>query len=190
MDEALIQAVACIVILFGVILPTSLITAFCLRGNTSFTRVTHDQELGWAQGDPSNVHYEGLERHVLEGLPVFEYKSQEGHQCAVCLSDYGDSEIVKPLPNCNHYFHKECIDVWLRSYTSCPVCRTRVQPNILSCLLDKEKDRERDGSLQEQPISSDLCSDVVEGQVVVSKVDQGTSGARPLPQIAIPLANA
>ncbi|GLJ32510.1 hypothetical protein SUGI_0654190 [Cryptomeria japonica] len=166
-------------------------TAFCLRRNTSFTRATHDIELEWAPEDPSNenVHSEGLERHVLEVLPVFEYKSQEGHQCAVCLSDYGDSEIVKLLPNCNHYFHKECIDIWFRSYTSCPVCRTRVQPNTLSCLLDMEKDHGRDGSLQEQHISSDICSDAVEDQVVVSKVDQGTSDARPLSQIATPLAN-
>lgn len=43
--------------------------------------------------------------------------------CAVCLYDVSSSEKVKQLPKCNHCFHGDCIDAWLLSHSSCPLCR-------------------------------------------------------------------
>ncbi|GLJ32511.1 hypothetical protein SUGI_0654200 [Cryptomeria japonica] len=81
----------------------------------------------------------GLDRGVNEGLPTFECRLfdgfvKEGQECVVCLSEFADSEIVKLLPNCCHYFHKECIEIWFLSHSSCPVCRTRVHPDPSSIL--------------------------------------------------------
>lgn len=45
--------------------------------------------------------------------------------CRVCLLDYEDEELVKTLP-CMHRFHGECIDRWLGSNRTCPVCKTYV----------------------------------------------------------------
>ena len=36
--------------------------------------------------------------------------------------------MVKLLPNCKHMFHVECIDMWLNSNTTCPICRTLAEP--------------------------------------------------------------
>ncbi|XP_020400065.1 RING-H2 finger protein ATL80 [Zea mays] len=48
---------------------------------------------------------------------------RSGVLCAVCLEDVRAGEIVRQLPACRHLFHVECIDVWLRSHRTCPLCR-------------------------------------------------------------------
>jgi len=45
--------------------------------------------------------------------------------CRVCLLDYEDGDLVKTLP-CMHRFHSECIDKWLATHRTCPVCKTYV----------------------------------------------------------------
>jgi len=43
--------------------------------------------------------------------------------CAVCIDNIKINEWYKQLPKCEHYFHADCIDKWLRLRNSCPVCR-------------------------------------------------------------------
>ncbi|KAF0931989.1 hypothetical protein E2562_007799 [Oryza meyeriana var. granulata] len=43
--------------------------------------------------------------------------------CAVCLDELGEGALVRMLPSCKHYFHASCVDVWLLSRATCPVCR-------------------------------------------------------------------
>ncbi|CAA0405707.1 unnamed protein product [Arabidopsis thaliana] len=52
--------------------------------------------------------------------------------CPICLSEYTSEETVKSLPECEHCFHIECINPWLKLHNSCPVCR-----NSPSSLLTK-----------------------------------------------------
>lgn len=47
----------------------------------------------------------------------------EDNTCAICLSEYKAKESLRMIPDCNHYFHVECIDEWLRLNATCPVCR-------------------------------------------------------------------
>lgn len=72
----------------------------------------------------------GLDKAIIESFPVFSYslvkglKAQaKGSECAVCLNDFQDEEMLRLLPKCSHAFHPECIDMWLCSHTTCPVCR-------------------------------------------------------------------
>uniref|UniRef100_J3MBM0 RING-type domain-containing protein n=1 Tax=Oryza brachyantha TaxID=4533 RepID=J3MBM0_ORYBR len=44
-------------------------------------------------------------------------------ECAVCLSEFVERERVRLLPNCSHAFHIDCIDTWLLSNSTCPLCR-------------------------------------------------------------------
>ncbi|PKU84295.1 RING-H2 finger protein ATL20 [Dendrobium catenatum] len=44
--------------------------------------------------------------------------------CPVCLSEFKDGEAVRFLPECGHCFHVECIDMWFRVHSTCPVCRS------------------------------------------------------------------
>mmetsp|Transcript_23097 Transcript_23097/g.74286 ORF Transcript_23097/g.74286 Transcript_23097/m.74286 type:complete len:303 (-) Transcript_23097:124-1032(-) len=49
----------------------------------------------------------------------------EDASCAICLTDFEDGEQLRQLP-CRHYFHKACIDDWLRINATCPRCRAVV----------------------------------------------------------------
>jgi hypothetical protein len=55
--------------------------------------------------------------------------------CSICLSDYKESEVVRVIPDCGHIFHAVCIDQWLRSHATCPVCR--VSPQNLATPLQQ-----------------------------------------------------
>lgn len=52
--------------------------------------------------------------------------------CSICLVDYKDSELLRLLPHCGHFFHKECIDTWFGLNLSCPVCRNSPLPTPLA----------------------------------------------------------
>jgi hypothetical protein len=43
--------------------------------------------------------------------------------CSICQDDFTDNILVRQIRQCNHMFHKQCIDQWFRQNTHCPVCR-------------------------------------------------------------------
>ena len=49
-------------------------------------------------------------------------------ECAVCLNEFRDDEALRLIPKCNHVFHSRCVDVWLSSHSTCPVCRDNLIP--------------------------------------------------------------
>ncbi|KAK3031589.1 hypothetical protein RJ639_035595 [Escallonia herrerae] len=77
----------------------------------------------------------GLDLAVVETFPTFEYSVVKSHQigkgaleCAVCLNEFEDDEKLRLIPKCDHVFHSECIDQWLDSHVTCPVCRANLVP--------------------------------------------------------------
>ncbi|EPS71380.1 hypothetical protein M569_03379, partial [Genlisea aurea] len=72
----------------------------------------------------------GLDEAIIEKISVCKYEkgngSIEGTDCAVCLSEFRENETLRLLPNCSHAFHLPCIDIWLRSNSTCPLCRADI----------------------------------------------------------------
>ncbi|PIA51998.1 hypothetical protein AQUCO_01000107v1 [Aquilegia coerulea] len=77
----------------------------------------------------------GLDPMVIQKFPTFIYSVVKGLkigkgalECAVCLNEFEDDETLRLLPKCDHVFHPECIDAWLTSHVTCPVCRANLTP--------------------------------------------------------------
>ncbi|KAH0456498.1 hypothetical protein IEQ34_014405 [Dendrobium chrysotoxum] len=63
---------------------------------------------------------------IADSLPsvVFSPQAQtRSADCAICLSDFTNGEMVRLLPVCDHCFHIHCIEGWISSHASCPTCR-------------------------------------------------------------------
>lgn len=72
----------------------------------------------------------GLDESLIKSITVHKYKKGEklveGTDCSVCLSEFEENESLRLLPKCNHAFHVRCIDTWLKSHSSCPLCRSNI----------------------------------------------------------------
>ncbi|WOH13813.1 hypothetical protein DCAR_0933324 [Daucus carota subsp. sativus] len=69
----------------------------------------------------------GLDDSTIKTIPLTIYTRKSiSHECAVCLLEFEESEYIRTLPVCNHTFHVDCIDIWLRSHANCPLCRTGI----------------------------------------------------------------
>lgn len=49
--------------------------------------------------------------------------AHEPFDCAVCLCEFSENDKLRLLPTCSHAFHINCIDTWLLSNSTCPLCR-------------------------------------------------------------------
>ncbi|XP_051149631.1 RING-H2 finger protein ATL47-like [Andrographis paniculata] len=74
-----------------------------------------------------HLHDSGLDQACIDALPVFMYKDivglKEPFDCAVCLCEFSEQDKLRLLPICSHAFHIDCIDTWLLSNSTCPLCR-------------------------------------------------------------------
>ncbi|KAJ0258360.1 RING-H2 finger protein ATL40 [Hirschfeldia incana] len=98
----------------------------------------------------------GLDKSAIASLPIFVVGvgSHEvlATECAVCLALLEEKDTVRMLPNCNHVFHVTCVDTWLTTCYTCPICRTKVEP---SQTLEPEP---REGPIGDGASSSDYKS--------------------------------
>ncbi|XP_009631170.1 E3 ubiquitin-protein ligase ATL31-like isoform X1 [Nicotiana tomentosiformis] len=102
----------------------------------------------------------GLDNLVIETFPTFTYAEVKDHhigkgalECAVCLNEFEDNETLRLIPKCDHVFHPECIDAWLKSHVTCPVCRADLstpQPDELPVqapeVLNSDQVQEQQGT--------------------------------------------
>ncbi|GMN60990.1 hypothetical protein TIFTF001_030084 [Ficus carica] len=96
-------------------------------------------------GPVSSGEFRGLNDDVLGRFPKLLYAQAKLHMrdenqsafssCSICLADYGDSDELRLLPDCGHFFHVDCVDSWLRQQPTCPICRSSPIPTPLTTPL-------------------------------------------------------
>ncbi|XP_057866814.2 RING-H2 finger protein ATL2 [Cryptomeria japonica] len=131
---ALLNKLSLVVFIVAVILVVYLI-ARCIRisnRRSSITFHSHGARRNHsAEENPSIIDMPvGLHREFVEALPIFVYEPEKmkiGLECAVCLGEFQENDKGRILPNCSHSFHIDCIDMWLFSHSTCPVCRTKIE---------------------------------------------------------------
>ncbi|KAL1535495.1 RING-H2 finger protein ATL66-like [Salvia divinorum] len=73
----------------------------------------------------------GLDAASIGSLPIVLHNQTESiasdGECCICLGIFGDGDKVKLLPRCQHCFHSECVDMWLVTHSSCPLCRAAIR---------------------------------------------------------------
>ncbi|KAK7372993.1 hypothetical protein VNO80_06386 [Phaseolus coccineus] len=129
-----------------------------------------------ATGNPSSQSEpNGLSQATIETFPTFLYSDVKGFKigkdtlaCAVCLSEFQDHETLRVIPKCCHVYHPNCIDLWLTSNSTCPVCRANLVPqpedmnmntNMLPMLSiqvpDEHEDEDESGEHEQESVISD-----------------------------------
>ncbi|KAB1213952.1 RING-H2 finger protein ATL2 [Morella rubra] len=107
-----------------------------LRRNRRRTHLVFYVDAENSNASTVTVPAAGLDASVLKSLPVFVYSSkthpEPPPECAVCLSEFEEDETGRTLPKCGHSFHIECIDMWFQTHSTCPLCRSPVEPGTLS----------------------------------------------------------
>ncbi|CAH8283558.1 unnamed protein product [Eruca vesicaria subsp. sativa] len=73
----------------------------------------------------------GLDPAEIRSIPVVlcrrEAAEEEERECCICLGGLEEGEKMKVLPMCRHCYHCECVDRWLMTESSCPLCRVSIR---------------------------------------------------------------
>ncbi|PAN08653.1 hypothetical protein PAHAL_1G427500 [Panicum hallii] len=105
-----------------------------------------------------HLHDAGIDQAFIDALPVFLYRNVVGaagqgegkdpFDCAVCLCEFSPDDQLRLLPKCSHAFHLECIDTWLLSHSTCPLCRrsllAELSPTCSPVVMVLESESSRD----------------------------------------------
>ncbi|CAI9785971.1 unnamed protein product [Fraxinus pennsylvanica] len=139
-----------IAIAFGFLVLLSsilLVSYMCLRSAASRRRraINHNQP-----SSPDNGSYvprmvfvaedDNSENDVVVGLDQAAINSYVPRMVFAAEDDNSendDSETLRMLPDCKHYFHVMCVDAWLKLNASCPVCRNSPLPTPMSTPLSE-----------------------------------------------------
>lgn len=126
----------------------------------------------------------GLPSSIISSLPLFIYKVSPPFdssciiECAICLSVFQEEEIGRKLPGCGHAFHVDCIDMWLHSHSTCPICRSTILCNHNHIIDYIEIDLvDQEGELQLEIDNAVSSPDIEspETRNMVLDLDSGTS---------------
>jgi hypothetical protein len=134
-----------------------------------------------------HLHDAGVDQAFIDALPVFIYRAILGtgkrkdvdpFDCAVCLCEFDMEDALRLLPTCGHAFHVPCIDAWLLSHSTCPLCRGSVlasadlSPASSPVMLVLDPDVNQDNTATEAPAGriADEVSAKAEEEVVEVKL--------------------
>ncbi|XWS64969.1 hypothetical protein CRYUN_Cryun05aG0049800 [Craigia yunnanensis] len=126
----IIAVIGILVSAFILVFYYTIISKYCRRRRQDQTSLEFNEIRDEMNHDGWQATIEGLDEGLIKSITVCKYKKSdglvEGTDCSVCLSEFQEDESLRLLPKCNHAFHVPCIDTWLKSHSSCPLCRANI----------------------------------------------------------------
>ncbi|MCO5599501.1 hypothetical protein L7F22_053606 [Adiantum nelumboides] len=126
-------------------------TQLCTERNESTNDSAHQTLNFYSRGflgSSLSFHSVVSQRHrstsqFVTGLPTLQFPKDQALKesdktittqdfiadCVVCLNAFEEGEELRLLPSCRHSFHRDCIDKWLFSHATCPLCRRSIADN-------------------------------------------------------------
>ena len=84
---------------------------------------SYEELIAWEESRMSKLDDPSLP----DRFPVWKSERVDStNNCCICCDTYKHGEEIRSLP-CLHYFHSNCIDPWLISKHTCPICMTDVK---------------------------------------------------------------
>ncbi|KAK6795277.1 hypothetical protein RDI58_008730 [Solanum bulbocastanum] len=185
-SPTLLWAIVIIAIVFFVFGLLHLLLRCCLK-ISSFSSISQSNRFPESSGSQViqrqlqqlfRQHDSGLDQAIIDTLPLFLYKDIKGlkepFDCAVCLCEFSEHDKLRLLPFCSHAFHIHCIDTWLLSNSTCPLCRSIISSTVsmVNPLLGSIESREQWSFHLEDGIADDEKPDNV-GEMRVFSVRLG-----------------
>ncbi|CAO2841709.1 unnamed protein product [Amaranthus hypochondriacus] len=135
LDTKISPSIILIIIILSIIFFVSgllhLLIRFLLKPNERHPEEEYLDNVTALQGQLQqlfHLHDSGVDQSYIDTLPIFLYKSiigiKDPFDCAVCLCEFEPNDKLRLLPKCSHAFHMDCIDTWLLSHSTCPLCRS------------------------------------------------------------------
>ncbi|KAK6919857.1 Zinc finger, RING-type, partial [Dillenia turbinata] len=108
----------------------TIMSKYCWRRDEANPTLELNENPNQINHDHWQVASAGLDEAAIKSITIFKYKKEDGlvdgTECSVCLSEFREDEGLRLMPKCNHAFHLPCIDTWLKSHPSCPLCRSNI----------------------------------------------------------------
>ncbi|KAJ4728655.1 RING-H2 finger protein ATL29-like [Melia azedarach] len=124
----------------------------------------------------------GLDPSLIQAFPTFAYstvkdfrREKYGLECAICLAEFEDDNMLRLLTVCYHVFHQECIDLWLESHKTCPVCRRDL--DLPQNSLEKSPALFRSNSMNDVNITGSNVSILEDSISIFIKEDDNEEGS-------------
>ena len=89
---------------------------------------------GFPASEVSSHTRRSSREHIIACLPVTTVEdpsdlAEHSHNCAICLEDFQRGDSLKKL-HCQHGFHPNCLDPWIRNHPTCPTCRNPLLDHV------------------------------------------------------------
>lgn len=60
--------------------------------------------------------------------------------CSICLDQIQEGQVDFVLEQCNHRFHRACLDPWMETHSTCPNCRSPIRDEQQLLLIQQQRD--------------------------------------------------
>ena len=104
--------------------------------NNSVNNDNNDDFDDFTDNDGYDDENNGITDDILKYLPenVLNEEdilklNEDAKRCVICLEDYIGGDAIMRLP-CFHFFHKDCISIWLKKNAKCPFCNLNIIENL------------------------------------------------------------